>query len=264
MDFLKTAIDAATRSGEMLKSEFRSIDRSKTEFKSARDPVTALDRHSQEMIVETLSKKYPDHGIIAEEDDLRKAGDSARWIVDPLDGTVNYLHGSPMYGVSIALEVDDELRVGVVHAPTLGETYYAEKGGGAFRDGKPIRVSGTSKPIESLLATGFAYRRSETTHNNLENFSRLALKARGMRRMGAAALDFCYVASGVLDGHWELFLAPWDVAAGALIISEAGGKVTDFSGGDDFLFSNNIVASNGLIHDFIIENLDPFETGEQE
>jgi myo-inositol-1(or 4)-monophosphatase len=259
MNYLDAAREAAREAGELLKKSFRTLDRKDASFKGKRNPVTRLDRECETLIVGRLKAAFPSHGFLAEEDENSAGLGKFRWIIDPLDGTVNYLHGHPFYAVSIALEAGGELVLGVVHAPALGEMFWAERGKGAFLNGKPISVSRTDELIASVLATGFAYNRGTSADNNVDNFSRLVLAARGIRRAGAAAIDLAYVAAGVLDGFWELFLQPWDVAAGAVLVREAGGKVTDFAGGDNFLFGNNIVASNGLVHEAVRSMLAPFD-----
>jgi myo-inositol-1(or 4)-monophosphatase len=222
-----------------------------------RELVTEADRASEDHLVRRIRDRYPGHGIFAEEG-ARREGDEARWFIDPLDGTTNYAHQHPMYTVSLGIEVQGEMAVGVVWAPRLGEMFLAESGGGAYLNGERIRVSETDSLADSLLSTGFAYRRHETTENNIGNFSRILLKCRGVRRGGAASLDLGYVAAGRFDGFWEIWLAPYDVAAGVALVREAGGRITDQRGGDEFLFGENIIASNGALHDAIAALLDPF------
>ncbi len=258
MNPLELAKQAAADAGEILKKSFRTLGRSDAAFKSERDPVTRLDRESEKLIVRRIADAFPKHAVLAEEGDGDASGADCRWIIDPLDGTVNYLHGSPVYAVSIALEENGTLVMGVINVPQLGEMFWASQGKGAFLNGEKISVSPAERLIDSVLATGFAYNRRTAADNNLANFSALAMAARGVRRMGAAAVDMAYVAAGILDGFWEIGLQPWDVAAGAVIIREAGGKVTDFAGKDGFLFEKNIVASNGLVHDALRERLAPF------
>jgi myo-inositol-1(or 4)-monophosphatase len=175
---------------------------------------------------------------------------------------VNFLHGIPFWCVSIAVIDDGELSAAVVHAPALGQTFAAEIGQGCTLNGEPIEVSRTTDIGEAMLATGFAYNRNEVPDNNIDNWASMALQAAGLRRMGAAALDLAYTAAGRLDGYWELHLSPWDVAAGALLVREAGGRVSNFTGGEDVasvLFARHIVASNGLLHDLIRERLSPLQ-----
>jgi myo-inositol-1(or 4)-monophosphatase len=256
---LDFALDVSKRAGAKLLSRFEKLKESDVSFKGKRNLVTVADKESEQFIVGEIRRLFPDHSILAEEETKDREETSWQWIIDPLDGTINYAHGHPFFCISIALLREGRVAMGVIHAPLLDETYYAESGKGAFLDGRELSVSVSDELINSLLATGFAYVREETMSNNLANFNRLSLKARGVRRYGSAAIDLAYVAAGRLEGFWELYLAPWDVAAGSLLVTEAGGRVTDIGGGNDFIYGQNIVASNGLIHDMIAENLDPFE-----
>jgi myo-inositol-1(or 4)-monophosphatase len=258
MSMLEFALNIAERAGDLLLGHFEKLGKSDVSFKGKRNLVTVADKESEEFIVNEIRKAYPDHSILAEEKTRDTQELPYKWIIDPLDGTINFTHGHPFFCVSIALAHEGKIILGVVHAPLLDETYHAELGGGAYLGERRLTVSDSETLINSLLATGFAYVREETMSNNLENFCRLSLKARGVRRYGSAAMDMAYVAAGRLDGFWELYLAPWDVAAGSLLITEAGGKVTDLSGGADFIYGQNIIASNGKIHKLIQENLNPF------
>lgn len=247
--FLATAETAARAAGDILLAQFEHIARADVRSKSAaRDLVTAADVAAERVIVEHLRRACPDHAIEAEEEvhdalDLRP-----RWFVDPLDGTVNFVHGLPVFSVSIALYDGAVPLVGVVHAPKLAETFTARRGGGAFLGAKRLHVSEATLLSDSVLATGFPYRRNELPNNNVANFDRLILEIRGIRRMGSAAIDLAYVAAGRLDGYWELHLSPHDVAAGALLVREAGGVVTDMAGGDGWLRSGAVTAAGpGLI-----------------
>ena len=229
-------------------------------YKGVRDLVTKADRASERMIVRAIRKAFPGHGIFAEEGGARKGDGEWEWIVDPLDGTTNYAHGLPNFAVSMGLarigsDGRRRVEVAVVHAPALGETFVAAKGKGATRNGRPIRVSRTTSLIRSLLVTGFAYDRDRSCDTNIGNFGKLLMRVRDIRRFGAASLDFAYVACGRFDGFWELHLAPWDKAAGSLLVSEAGGRVTDEKGGDGFLAGPAIVATNGRIHEALRRSL---------
>ncbi|MHC5037652.1 MAG: inositol monophosphatase family protein [Planctomycetota bacterium] len=253
------ALDLARRAGAILMEGWRDLEGLDVDFKGQRDPVTEIDRASERFLRKAIGERYPLDRVLGEEEGEGGRAEGERlWIVDPLDGTVNYMHGHPVFAVSIALHVGGRVEVGVVHAPHLDETFHAVAGEGAFRNGKRIHVSPTADLSASLLATGFAYNRSDTAQNNLDNFSRLSLSALGLRRMGAASLDLAWVACGIFDGFWEIYLAPWDVAAGALLVREAGGRVTAFDRGEGWLFGRNIVASNGRIHDDMIRHLNPF------
>ena len=222
-----------------------------------RDLVSRADLESQAFLLERIPTQ---DDVLAEEGNSRETGAKRRWIVDPLDGTINYLHGLPFWCVSIAVIEEGALEAGVVHAPALGQTFLAVRGRGATLDGEPVAVSRTAAIEDAVLATGFAYRRNELEDKNFDNFTRLGLAAAGVRRMGSAALDLAYVACGRLDGFWELHLNAWDLAAGALLVREAGGEVTDFSGSqalDDLLFRRHLVASNGLLHEAVRTRLAP-------
>lgn len=251
--FKKTAIDAAKSAGLLLK---RNIGRRHTiEFKGVIDVVTEMDIKAEDMIMKTIKARFPEHGILTEESFEQKSGSGYRWIIDPLDGTTNYLHGFPIFCVSIALEREGEIILGVVFNPMLNELFTAEKGKGAYLNSKKIRVSGISELTKSLLATGFPYDVRTSPDNNISHFANLAVRAQAIRRAGSAALDMCYVACGRFDGFWELKLKPWDTAAAMLIIKEAGGIVTDFNGSAFSLYSGETLASNGLVHDEMIEVL---------
>lgn len=221
---------------------------------SATDLVTQVDRACEERIREVLLGAFPDHVVLGEEQGQQ--GEAAhRWIVDPLDGTLNYAHGFPFFCVSIALEVRGRVELGVVLDVPRDVLFQAVRGRGATANGRPISVSDESVPIQAMLATGFAYVEG-TQHENVEIFARVLPKVRAVRRPGAAALDLCYVASGLLDGFWELELSPWDVAAGVLIIQEAGGTVTGPDGAPYRLGERVLVASNGALHAKLLDLLD--------
>lgn len=212
---------------------------------------------SERLLVGRLRELTPDFHIEAEEEvqDARTDEERPRWFLDPLDGTVNFVHGLPAFAVSMGLFVGGAPQLAVVHLPRLNETFSAVLGGGAFLNGKPIEVSDVDSLGEAILATGFPYRRNELEHSNLENFNRFFYDVRGMRRMGSAAIDLCYVAAGRLDGYWELHLSPHDVAGGALLVREAGGLVTDADGGEDWLRGGHIVAAGRGLHEAVRERV---------
>jgi myo-inositol-1(or 4)-monophosphatase len=240
-------MDLARRAGAWLK---RRLDEEHTvDYKGVINIVTEADRQSEEMIVSAILGRYPDHDILAEEKDRSPKGSPYRWIIDPLDGTTNYAHGYPVFCVSIALEVDGIVQHAAVYNPMLEEMFHARRGGGAFLNGRPLRVSRTGDLSKSLLATGFPYDIRENADNNMGYFSAMAQKAQAIRRAGSAALDMAYVAAGRFDGFWELRLMPWDTAAGWLLIEEAGGRVTDLAGAPFVLDAPHILASNGRIHE---------------
>ncbi len=240
-------INAARQAGEILRKNWGQAGQ--IEHKGAIDLVTETDRLAEAAILTTLQAHYPDFSILAEEAGQRGDNAEQRFIVDPLDGTTNYAHAYPCFCVSIALEQQGVVTLGVIYEPLLDELYTAIKGQGAYVNGKPLFVSATNNLNDSLLVTGFPYNIRERTGNSLKYFNHLALLAQGVRRDGSAALDLCYVAAGRYDGFWELNLCPWDVAAGSLIVAEAGGRVSHI---DDVGFSINgkqILATNGLIHE---------------
>ena len=242
----------AREAGALLLSYFNP--EIKIEYKGDVDLVTAADRASEKLIVERLKAKWPQHGIVGEEGTRSDTGAEYRWFVDPLDGTTNFAHGYPVYCVSIALaRHDDELEVGVLYDPTRNELFSAERGAGATLNGKPMRVSKTARLAESILGTGFP---SHKRHKNpnIHFYQQITLRSHGVRRAGSAALDLANVASGRYDGFWEFNLNPWDTAAGVLIVQEAGGQVTRFDGSPFRLDSREVLATNGHIHDEVVQN----------
>ncbi len=251
-EFLDFALDVAREAGRTLREGYGETLRGEVGYKGWRNLVTEFDRAVEERVAERIGRQYPDHSILSEEG-FRKAGTSSyRWIIDPLDGTTNFVHRHPMYCVSIGLADDAGGLIGVVYAPHLDELFTAERGQGAlFNLTRPLQVSDESDLSRALLASGFAYSQGERGNTNLENWSRLSLLCRGLRRCGSAALDLAYVADGRYEGFWELNLFPWDVAAGALLVREAGGRVTDVAGGERWAGGESIVASNGLLHEEI-------------
>ncbi len=223
---------------------------------AAVDLVTDVDDSCEALIVSTLEAERPEDAILAEEGGERsRSGAAWRWIIDPLDGTTNYAHGYPRFCVSIGVELEGVRTVGVVYDPLMDELYHAVVGRGAFLNGRRIHVSKETALDRSLLATGFAYDRRKSEQDNLDNFAALLKAARALRRDGSAALDLCYVAAGRLDGFWEFKLAPWDVAAGYLIVEEAGGRCSDLSGGAAPASGSAVVASNGQIHQAMLDLL---------
>jgi myo-inositol-1(or 4)-monophosphatase len=242
---LETALSAAMKASEVLRAGFGAEHA--IIYKGEVDFVTEVDKEAERVIREELLGTFPTHGMLAEEGgELTGEGD-ARWIVDPLDGTTNYAHGLPIFCLSIALERAGEVVLGVVHDPMWEQTYVAERGGGATLNGEPIRVSDTGELIGALIATGFPHDRTEMPEA-LDLFGRFAVLSRGMRRLGSTALDLCYVASGRLDGYYERGIWAWDIAAGSLILEEAGGKVTSYRGGKLNLADREIAASNARLH----------------
>jgi len=246
---LEAAMSAAREAGRVLRDGFgwqHSI-----RYKGEVDLVTEVDERAEQVIKEILLGAFPAYGMLAEEGGRLSGEEDARWIVDPLDGTTNYAHGLSIFAVSIALQRADEMVLGVVHDPVREETFIAERGAGATLNDEPIGVSDTDEPIRALIATGFPYDRAEMPEA-LEIFGRFAALTRGMRRLGSTALDLCYVASGRLDGYYERGIWAWDIAAGSLILEEAGGTVTDYRGGALDLEGREIVASNGALHPTLV------------
>ncbi len=251
--YLFTAIEAA-KAAAQIQNYYIGKELEIDTKSSETDLVTKVDKLCEEKIREIIGRDYPEHIVLGEEQG--QTGEAShRWIVDPLDGTLNYAHGFPFYCVSIALEIDGDVKVAVVLDSTRNELFTAIKGQGAFLDGAPIKTSSEIILKKSMLATGFAYA-EDTISENLEIFARVHHKVRSIRRPGAAALDLCYVACGRLDAFWELKLNPWDVAAGVLIIEEATGKVTNRSGGEYILTDKVIIASNGVVHEKLVDLLD--------
>ncbi len=239
-------VGLARAAGEILMRHFGRL--LTVEKKGARDLVSAADRESEAYIVDALRRSFPGHGIVAEESAAQVISSGPAWIVDPLDGTTNFVYGIPQFAVSIAFVQDGLPQLSCVLNPASGECYTAERGAGAWSGQERLRVRTEERLSEALLATGFAYRLEELEDDNTEHWRRMSRESRGLRRFGAAALDLAWVAAGRFDGFWEWQLAPWDVAAGALLVSEAGGVVTDRRGGQEWLFGRSIVAANSTLH----------------
>ncbi|MDH3454831.1 MAG: inositol monophosphatase [Desulfuromonadales bacterium] len=239
-------INAVRQAGTLLMEKFeRGI---LVEYKGKHDLVTEADRQSEALIVKLIRDQFPDHDILAEESDYGHSRSACRWIIDPLDGTTNYAHGFPWFAVSVALEINGRLELGAVYNPYVGDLYFAERGAGAFLNDRPLQVSTIGTLERSLLATGFAYNHKACKANNYDFFIRFQKASQACRRPGAASLDLACVAAGRFDGFWEMNLKPWDLAAGILLIEEAGGQVSDFDGRSMTLDSLECLASNGLVH----------------
>ena len=244
--YLEIAIAAAKAGGEVLMDKFGTTLR--VEHKGEVDLVTEADQAAEAAIVSLIRKRCPAHDILAEEEDYHRQQQEFCWIIDPLDGTTNYAHGFPWFAVSVALERKGEVIVGVVYNPCNDEIYTAVSGEGAWLNGKQLFVSSTVSIDQSLLATGFPYDRKQSKANNYDNFINFQQVAQACRRPGAASLDLACTAAGRFDGYWEMKLKPWDVAAGQLLVSEAGGTLSNFSGESASIYDREIVASNGRIH----------------
>jgi len=242
------ACKVAIETGEFLRDEIRKLKSSDIELKSFNNFVTYVDRESESRIMDRLRKILPGSGFIAEESpELRSS--ELTWVIDPLDGTTNYIHGVPMYCISIGLMNDNRIIAGVVYEVNLNECFYTWDGAPSYKNNEVIRVSGTRKAVDSLFATGFPYHDYHRIDDYLDVFRYLMQHSRGIRRLGSAAADLAYVATGRYDGFFEYGLSPWDVVAGVLLVMNAGGKVTDFSGGENYIFGKEIIATNGIIHD---------------
>lgn len=240
---LNTAVKAARKAGSIINRASLDVDLVRVGQKGRADFVTEVDHAAEAAIVETLRRAYPDHAILAEESGA--SGDSEyTWIIDPLDGTTNFIHGFPQFAVSIALQHRGQITQAVVHDPSRNEIFTATRGAGAYLDGRRIRVSRRDQMRDALIGTGFPFREFDNIETYLAAFKAVAQETAGIRRPGAAALDLAYVAAGRLDGFWESGLAPWDMAAGSLLILEAGGLITDFKGQPDYLESGKVVAGN--------------------
>lgn len=257
-DFLEFALNTARHAGRLLCDHFHrrhTIRRKSSDI----DLVTEADLASERLIVQAIRARFPQHTILSEEGlgDLQQVvGESEwLWIVDPLDGTVSYAHGFPLWGVSLALAERGQVQVGVTYDPLRDDLFWAKRGGGAWRNGRRVRVSDTARLRDALVATGFAYKRATLADNNLAEFAAMMPRVQGVRRAGAAVIDLALLAAGALDAYWELHLQPWDWAAGWLLIEEAGGVVTDLDGGPWSLACDRMAASNGALHDELLDVL---------
>ncbi len=248
---LERAKQAAVAAGRLIKDHAGKARSIQSKAGQETNLVTELDREAESLIIKTLLTSYPDHDILAEESGSHNHKSDYRWVIDPIDGTTNFAHGLPIFCVSIGLEYQGDILLGVIYDPTRDELFTAERGKGAFLNGNPISVSDTASLIQSVLVTGFAYNVS-STRENIDHFQNFLLEARAVRRLGSAALDLCYVAAGRLDGYWEMSLNPWDMAAGVLLVQEAGGKFTDLEGRPSTIHNKKILVSNGRIHDQMV------------
>ncbi|MBI1891793.1 MAG: inositol monophosphatase [Burkholderiales bacterium] len=258
---LNTAIKAARRGAAVINRASFDVDRLKVSSKQQNDFVTEVDQAAEQAIIEVLKTAYPDHAILAEESgasaDLSEQSENV-WIIDPLDGTTNFIHGFPQYCVSIALKQKGQITQAVVYDPTRNDLFTATKGAGAYLNDKRIRVGKRDKMAEALIGTGFPYRDMSGLDNYVEMFRVMTQKCAGLRRPGAAALDLAYVAAGRLDGFFEKGLKPWDIAAGALLITEAGGIVGNFTGDSDYLYHGDVLAGSPKIFAQMVTLLSPF------
>ena len=253
---INIAVRAARSASQVIVRAMHRLESLEITNKSHNDFVTEVDYQAEQAIIDVIRKAYPDHGILAEEGGNRE-GDEYQWIIDPLDGTTNYLHGFPQFAVSIGIKHRDRLSHGVVYDPLREELFTASRGEGAQLNSKRIRVSKRPGLEGALLGTGFPFRDQKYLDAYLKTLATLITQTAGIRRPGSAALDLAYVAAGRLDGFWEIGLKPWDVAAGAVIIQEAGGLVGDFSGDSNFLDNGNVVAGNPKLFKAILQAIRP-------
>jgi Archaeal fructose-1,6-bisphosphatase and related enzymes of inositol monophosphatase family len=255
---LNIAVRAARRAGDIIARSAEHVDGLTVTSKSHNDFVSEVDRRAEQEIIQIIQKAYPHHAIMAEESGEHRPGaDTYQWIIDPLDGTTNFLHGFPQYAVSIALMVKGQLDQAVIYDPVSQDLYTASRGSGAQLNNRRLRVSRRNDLDGTLIGTGFPFRQPDLLDPYLNTFRAMAPKVADIRRAGSAALDLAYVAAGRLDGFWEFGLSPWDMAAGALLIQEAGGVVSDFGGGQNFLQSGNIVGGNLKLHGAILKTIQP-------
>jgi myo-inositol-1(or 4)-monophosphatase len=253
-DFFKVAFDASQRAGEIINRNLGGLSEKDVVSKNASDYVTRVDRESEQVIIKTIQSAFPDHHYLAEETIQEALKREYLWIIDPLDGTTNFIHGYPQFSVSIALQYRGHIILGVIFDPLKKELFTAEKDKGAFQNKKPMRVSNTTIR-ESLITTGFPFRKKEFIDLYLNLFRNIFHKVSDIRRAGSAALDLAWLAAGRCDGFFEIGLSPWDIAAGSLIIEEAGGTISDFGGGGEFLSTGNIVAGTPHTHKEILNEV---------
>jgi myo-inositol-1(or 4)-monophosphatase len=259
--FLATAIEAVIQAGAMQLAGAGDLH---VEKKGAIDLVTQIDRQVERMFRALIAERFPDHSVLAEEFEAR--GDREResrfcWVFDPVDGTTNYAHGLPIFCCAASLEIDGQPAIAAVYDPSRRELFTAEKGSGAWLNGAPMRVSAADTLIDSLLCTGFPYTVQEDPDDLVALFGEFLKHARAVRRLGSAAIDLCYVAAGRLDGFWEAHLNPWDVSAGALLVTEAGGRVTNLAGGPFDSRKGEVIASNGAVHAAMVQTVQNFKAG---
>lgn len=242
MEIIDVAINAANKASEILKNYHRKFNELKVELKSKNDFVTKADKEAEKVIIKEIKSYFPNHAIVAEESGIQ-SGNNYKWVIDPLDGTKNFIHGLPFFAISIGIMNRDEIIAGVIKVPVLEETFTVEKGAGAYRNGEKISTSERNFS-KGLFATGFPFRSKDMLEDYLPCFKEIFLSVSGIRRCGAAAIDLAYTACGTFDGFWELSLKPWDIAAGILMIEEAGGIVSDFRGKKEYLTSGNIIGAS--------------------
>ncbi len=254
---LNTAISAALKAGNFIARSMDRLDTLQVNNKAPQDYVTEVDQRAEQIIIETIRKAYPSHDFWGEESGFNDNGSESVWIIDPLDGTTNFIHGMPHFAVSIALRHQGDLTQAVIYNPMTQELFTATKGSGAQVNNRRIRVANRRSMEGALLGTGFPYRAEHNIDRYLESFRLLHPDTAGIRRPGSAALDLAFVAAGRFDGFWEFGLSPWDIAAGVLLVREAGGLVGDLSGGTTHMSSGNILAANPRLFDLMVKRLQP-------
>ena len=252
-EFLHTAVAAARLSGDIILRNLGQLTTADIQTKQAFDFVTRVDKWSEAVIMQTIREKFPHHLFLSEETLKQEANGDYRWIIDPLDGTTNYIHSYPMFSVSIALEYQNEIILGVVFDPLRDELFHTVKGEGSFLNNRRISVSDITLAEKSLIATGFPFRKKEMIGLYLDAFRTIFERVSDIRRAGSAAIDLAYIAAGRVEGFFELNLSPWDIAAGSLLIREAGGIISDFGGGKEYLSTGNVVAGNNKMHAEILK-----------
>ena len=254
-DFLKTAVTAARLAGDIILRDLGQLSTADIQTKQAFDFVTRVDKWSEAVIMQTIRDKFPHHLFLSEETLKQESNGGYRWIIDPLDGTTNYIHSYPIFSVSIALEYQQEIILGVVFDPLRDELFHAVKDGGSFLNNKRTSVSDIVLVEKSLIATGFPFRKKEMIGRYLDAFRKIFERVSDIRRAGSAAIDLAYIAAGRVEGFFELNLSPWDIAAGSLLIREAGGIITDWQGNPATISSTKIIASNPAVHHDFIKHL---------
>jgi len=257
---LNIAIKAARAAGAVINRASLDVDKVQVESKGVNDFVTEVDKHAEAVIVDALLAAYPGHGILAEESGREMGAKDSEflWIIDPLDGTTNFIHGFPVYAVSIALAWRGVVQQAVVYDPNRNDLFYASRGRGAYLNDRRLRVSKRLRLADSLIGTGFPFRKGDNFKRYMKMFEEISQQCAGLRRPGAASLDLCYVAAGYYDGFFETGLSPWDIAAASLIITEAGGLIGNFSGEADFLYQREVVAGNPKVYGQLVNILTPY------
>jgi myo-inositol-1(or 4)-monophosphatase len=249
------AIEIVKKTGNYIAEEVKKFDNSKIEVKGLHDFVSFVDKNAEKQLIEGFQILIPDSGFIAEEQTIADNNSNIKWIIDPLDGTTNFIHGLSPFAVSVGLMIDNELVMGIVYEVSLDECFYSWKGAKAFLNGKEIQVSSAQKVKDSLIATGFPYYDFDRLPQFMDSLSYFMKNSHGIRRIGSAATDLAYVACGRFDAFYEYSLSPWDVAGGAFIVQQAGGKVGDFNGNNNYLFGKEIIATNAHIYDEFLESV---------